>query len=93
MKHIRTPYIIYCMIPVEQYERLIDLQIKLIKEALERKQNKCNSALHYNHSSYLICTEAQEMFITELKRQGYRFVDNDNYIEWDDIFDNEKRKE
>ncbi len=88
MKHIPTPYILYCTIPVEQYERLIDFQIKLIKEALEKRQNKCNNALHYN----LICTEAQEMFITELKRQGYRFVDNDNYIEWDDIWDN-KRKE
>lgn len=91
MKHIPTPYIIYCTIPVEQYERLIDFQIKLIKEALEKRQNKCNNALHYNHSSYLICTEAQEMFITELKRQGYRFVDNDNYIEWDDIWNNERK--
>ena len=77
---------------MEQYERLIELQIKLIKEALEKKQNKCNSALHYNHSSYPVCTEAQEMFITELKKQGYRFINNDTYIEWDDIFDNERKE-
>lgn len=101
MKHIPTPYLIYCTIPMEQCERLIDLQIKLIKEALEARKNKCINALRfrrhsipqynaYNHPYYT--KEAQEMFITELKRQGYRFVDNDNYIEWDDTWNN-KRKE
>lgn len=101
MKHIPTPYILYCTIPVEQYERLIDFQIKLIKEALEARKNKCINALRfrphsipqydvYNHPYYT--KEAQEMFITELKRQGYRFVDNDNYIEWDDTWNN-KREE
>ena len=101
-KQMPTPYLIYCTIPVEQYEELIDFQTKLIKEALEARKNKCINALRfrrhsipqydaYNHPYYT--KEAQEMFITELKRQGYKFVDNDNYIEWDDIFDNEKRKE
>lgn len=101
MKHIPTPYLIYCTIPVEQCERLIDFQIKLIKEALEARKNKCINALRfrphsipqyntYNHPYYT--KEAQEMFITELKRQGYRFVDNDNYIEWDDTWNN-KREE
>ena len=100
MKTIPTPYLIYCTIPVEQYERLIDLQIKLIKEALEAKKNKCINALHfkpysipqydvYNHPYYT--KEAQEMFITELKKQGYRFVDNDSYIEWDDIWNKKER--
>ncbi len=102
MKTIPTPYLIYCTIPTEQYKRLIDFQIKLIKEALEARKNKCISALRfkpnsipqydvYNNPYYM--KEAQKMFITELKRQGYRFIDGGAYIEWDNIWNNENRKE
>lgn len=101
MKHIPTPYLIYCTIPMEQYERLIDLQIKLIREALEQEKNECVNALYYSphtishitsrHRTYRT-EEAEKMFIEELNKQGYKCTIDDAFIKWDDTWNKEKER-
>ena len=102
MEHIPTPYVIYCTIPIEQYERLINLQIKLIREALEQEKDECVNALYYSPNTISHITtrhqnlwteEAKKMFIKELKRQGYKCAIDDAFVKWDNTWNKEKRKE
>lgn len=80
-----NPYVLYCTIPIEEYDELITEQIKFIKYAMQHKRISCRNVIYSDAKYKYFSEEAKDKFSEELRKKGYRL--NKMSVEWDKLWD------